>query len=120
MAKSLNMCVICAGLAMAGTSASAQSAANASDGYVMGPGRWNCEEALKIVDRGTRIQKGQLAGWVLGFWSSSTFQRETAFVDTVEKVGGAQIYSATLTECQKAPGDTPLHIVVRTMIQNTN
>ena len=89
-----------------------------SDGYVMGSGRWTCAQAIQAWE-GKPIDKGQLAGWIMGYWSAATFERETKFVDTVEKVGGLKIVEATLSECRKAPGETLLYKVTRSMIVNT-
>ena len=85
----------------------------------MGAGRWTCAEALEAWQNGTPIVKGQLIGWVLGFWSAATFVREEAFVDKVEAAGGEAITRATLAECQKAPPETLLYRVSRSMVQNT-
>lgn len=105
-------------IAQSGPSA-AETTMTVTDGYVMGAGRWTCDDALTVAQSGTPIQKGQLAGWIFGFWSSATFNRESTFVDTVEQVGGRKIYDATFAECQKAPGSTLVHVVVRAMIKNT-
>jgi hypothetical protein len=98
----------------------AETTVTRTDGYIMGAGRWTCADALNIVQNGSPSQKGQLAGWILGFWSSATLSRETGFVNTVERVGGEKVYTATLTECQKAPGSTLLYRVASEMIKNTN
>lgn len=90
-----------------------------ADGFVMGAGRWTCGQALNVSQTGSPIEKGQLIGWLLGFWSAATFEREVGFVDTVEKAGGEAIYNATLQQCAKAPADTVLFRVVRSMIENT-
>ncbi len=93
--------------------------ASLAEGYVMGAGRWTCAEVVTAGQGGNPSQQGQLAGWVLGFWSAATFARETAFIDTVERAGAQAVFEATLAECSKAPPDTPLHVVARTMIENT-
>ena len=115
----VSCCIIAFGLWTQAAPLGAQTTITRTDGYVMGAGRWTCDDALRVAQSGTPAQTGDLAGWILGFWSASTFQRETSFVDTVEQVGGRQIYIATMEECQKAPGQTLLHVVVRSMIKNT-
>ena len=89
-----------------------------ADGFMMGSGRWNCGDVLKAWN-GEPIAKGQVAGWILGYWSAATAVRETAFVDTVERVGGTKIVEATLAECQKAGPDVLLYQVTQGMIANT-
>ena len=93
--------------------------AAAADGFVLGSGRWSCGDVIKASEQGSPLQQGQLAGWLLGYWSAATFQRETAFVDIVENVGGQKIYHATIAECRKAPPDTLLFRVADSMIANT-
>ena len=89
-----------------------------ADGFVMGSGRWTCGQAIQAW-QGKPIDKGQVAGWILGFWSAATFTRETGFVDTVERAGGLKIIEATLAECSKTSPDTPLYRVAQGMIENT-
>ena len=103
---------------LAGAIAAAAPAAMA-DGYIMGAGRWTCAEVAKTAQEGKPIEVGQLAGWILGFWSRSTQARETAFIDTVEKVGGKRIYELTIEQCRKAGPDVLLHRVAESMIKNT-
>ncbi|MCP5073047.1 MAG: 5'-methylthioadenosine phosphorylase [Rhodobacteraceae bacterium] len=90
----------------------------AADGYVMGSGRWNCGDAVSAYESGAPSQQGQLAGWIMGFWSAATFERETKFVDIVENVGAEKIVNSTLAECRKSP-NVSVHRVVRSMIENT-
>ena len=94
------------------------SAADA-DGYVMGAGRWTCDEVTGSADNGNASQIGQAAGWVLGYWSAATFQRETRFIDIVEEVGGNVIWEKTVAECRNAPPGTLLYLVANAMISNT-
>lgn len=91
----------------------------AADGFVMGAGRWTCAEALRVGNRGSAAETGQLAGWIAGFWSAASFGREQGFIDTVERVGAEAIFRATLTECAKAAPDTPVYRVAQEMIRNT-
>ena len=90
-----------------------------ADGFVLGSGRWTCGDVIKVSEQGSPIQKGQLIGWLMGYWSAATFQRETAFVDIVETVGGEKIYTASVDECRKAPPETLLYRVADSMIANT-
>ena len=90
----------------------------AADAYIMGSGNWTCEKSIQAW-KGTPIDKGQVAGWILGYWSFATTTRETAFIDTVERVGGLAIIEKTIEECRKARPDTPLHEVANGMIKNT-
>ena len=89
-----------------------------ADAYILGSGRWTCGEAVRVFQAGSDLEKGQLAGWILGFWSAATFERDTAFIDTVERAGGIAIANATIERCRGA-GDTPVFRVVQGMIRNT-
>lgn len=89
-----------------------------ADGFMMGSGQWTCGQAIEAWN-GTPIQKGQLAGWIMGYWSAATTTRETSFIDTVERVGGLKIVEATLGECQKAGPEAMLYRVTQGMIANT-
>ncbi len=90
-----------------------------ADGFVLGAGRWTCGDALQVSQSGSPSQVGQLAGWIMGYWSAETFHRETRFVDIVESVGAEQVFKSTLEECGKAPADTAVFRVVQSMIRNT-
>jgi len=98
----------------------AQTTTNTTDGYVMGAGQWTCAEVIRVVDAGTPIEKGQLFGWIMGYWSAVTFRREEGFIDIVEQVGGLGISNATHARCKEAPEDALLYRVVQSMIINTN
>lgn len=90
-----------------------------ADGYVMGAGRWPCGEVIRVAEGGTDSEVGQLAGWILGFWSAATLVRDTGFVDTVENAGGRAVFDATVSQCRKASPDTLLYILSQSMIDNT-
>ena len=90
-----------------------------ADGYVLGAGRWSCADVIETHEQGSPIRQGQVVGWLLGYWSAATFQRETRFVDIVEQVGGRKIYEANIAECRKAPPETLLYRVADSMIENT-
>ena len=89
-----------------------------ADGFVIGPGRWSCADAVRIWGAEMTPPKGQLAGWILGYWTAESFRREKAFVDRVEAAGGLRIAEATIQECRKAP-EAQLYRVVQSMIRNT-
>ena len=89
-----------------------------ADGFMMGSGQYSCERALQAWN-GTPIEKGQLAGWIMGYWSAATTARDTSFVDTVERVGARKIVETTLVECQKAGPDVMLYRVTQSLIRNT-
>jgi len=91
-----------------------------ADGFVIGAGRWNCGDVVAADAPDKSAERLQIAGWIFGYWSAATFARETAFIDTVENVGGNAILDATLAECQKAAPETPLFRIVQQMITNTN
>ena len=98
----------------------AETTVTNTDSYIMGAGRWTCAEALAVAAARDPSETGQLAGWILGVWSRATTEREKAFTEIVERVGGQGIYEASLAECSKAPGSTRLYQVVYSMIDNTN
>ena len=54
-----------------------------ADGFVMGAGRWTCPDVVSAWRSGDLSHQGQIAGWVLGYWSQATFIEDTAFVDKV-------------------------------------
>ena len=89
------------------------------DGYAMGPGTWTCERAVTVATGEGGSDKSALIGWILGAWSLSTFLREPSYSDLIEEVGGEQIYIETIRRCQSAPAGELLHLVVRSMIDNT-
>lgn len=90
-----------------------------ADGYIIGAGRWTCEKAIEVLESGTESEKGQLAGWIFGFWSFATGTREAEFVDKVEAAGGIRIADLTIAECRKAPPETMVYQVSGSIIRNT-
>lgn len=105
--------------ALLATCLALQAGSASADGFVMGSGRWTCEQVLQVLEKGEPIEQGQFYGWVLGAWSLATLRREEGFIDKVENAGGRKIVEVTIAECKKAPGDTELFKVVDTMIRNT-
>ncbi len=90
-----------------------------AQGYVMGAGRYTCAEVLAINDGGDPSRVGQLAGWILGYWSSDTFRQNKNFVDIVEQAGGLAILELSIEECRKAPPEALLYQVTQSIINNT-
>ncbi|MCP5036517.1 MAG: 5'-methylthioadenosine phosphorylase [Rhodobacteraceae bacterium] len=90
-----------------------------ADGYVLGAGRWPCSEVIRVYEGGTQSEIGQLAGWLLGFWSAATFGAETAFIDIVENAGGREVLEISVAECRKAPPETMLFRLSQSIISNT-
>ncbi|MHA6323986.1 5'-methylthioadenosine phosphorylase [Roseivivax sp. CAU 1753] len=112
--------VLLSGLLLFASPAMAQQVTLADkDGYAMGPGTWTCDKAVAVAMSDGGQDKSALIGWILGAWSLSTFIRAPAFSDTIEQVGGQQIYIETIRQCEAAPADELLHLVVRAMIDNT-
>ncbi len=97
----------------------AETVVTRTDSFIMGAGRWTCEEVLGTLQSGDAGRRGEVAGWLLGVWSRATTERSTAFTDIVEKVGGQGIFEATVAECRRAPGSTLLYRVTYEMIDNT-
>lgn len=91
----------------------------AADQYIMGAGQWTCSDVVAAATSDDESRIGQLAGWILGFWSAATITRDNDFVDTVESVGGRGIYEATVNECAGAPPDELLYVVSNSMVVNT-
>jgi hypothetical protein len=97
----------------------AQTSVTVLDGYIMGAGRWTCEEALTVARGSDASRIGQLAGWILGTWSRATAEHGRAFTDQVEATGGRGLYEATLQACNTAPGAMKLYQVTFRMIAET-
>lgn len=89
-----------------------------SEAYVMGSGRWTCERARAAFLTDNAADKGQVAGWILGYWSKSSFDQDTGFLDQLQEVGGIKIVDITLAECQKNP-NAMLFQVTEAILQNT-
>jgi hypothetical protein len=80
------------------------SAGNArADSYLMGVGQWTCTRMIDTFTDGAPVEKGQAAGWILGFWSAATSYEGDAFTARVQKVGGEQVMQATIRECSNNP-----------------
>ena len=90
-----------------------------ADSYILGAGRWTCEEVITAHDAQDQGKIFQAAGWLLGYWSAETNYRDNAFVDIVENAGGLAIYNQSVAECRKAPAGTKLYELANSMINNT-
>jgi len=90
-----------------------------AEGYVLGAGRWTCADVVAAIDSNDTFKVGQIAGWLMGFWSATTFTRETEFIDIVENAGGRAILDTTLEQCRTAPPETLLFTLTQSMISNT-
>ncbi len=90
-----------------------------ADSYILGAGRWTCEQVVAADEAQDMAKVFQVAGWLMGYWSAETNYRENSFVDTVEQAGGETIYTQSLIECRKAPEGTLLYELANSMISNT-
>ena len=91
-----------------------------ADSFILGAGRWTCQEVIaahRAQDQGKILQ---VAGWLLGYWSSETKYRDDSFVNTVENAGGQAIYNQSVAECRNVPGVTMLYEMANSMIGNTH
>ena len=95
--------------------------AHAGDGVgtVMGAGQWTCAKALEVEASGTDIDNGLLVGWLLGYWSAVTFERDAPFNATVKEFGGRAIYDATMSQCRNALPEVQLYMLTQAIIENT-
>ena len=90
----------------------------AAKGFPMGYGTSSCGQVLEIMQSGDKEQIGQIAGWILGYWSAISFQRDQAFIDKLKQAGAKKIIQVTLGQCQKAEPDTPLVLITHQTIQS--
>lgn len=74
-----------------------------ADSYLMGVGQWTCTRMIDTFTNGAPVEKGQAAGWILGFWSAATAYEAPAFTAQLEEVGGARVVQATIRECRNNP-----------------
>ncbi len=86
--------------------------------YVMGYGGNSCGEIIKLVESSNKDATGQIAGWILGYWSAATaFAGDQAFTDKVKDAGARKIVELTLGQCRKTDPATPLMVVTHQTIQ---
>ena len=90
-----------------------------ADSYILGAGRWTCEQVIAADEAQDMSKVFQAFGWLMGYWSAETNYHDNNFVDIVEQAGGQAIYNQSLIECRKAPEGTMLYEVVNSMINNT-
>lgn len=89
-----------------------------SEAYMMGTGRWTCERARAAFVTQNVTDQGQVAGWILGYWSHASIEKPTPFLDKMQEVGGTKIVEITLAECQKNP-NAMLYQVTEAILQNS-
>lgn len=90
-----------------------------ADSFILGAGRWTCEQVVAADETQDMAKVFQAAGWLMGYWSAETTYRPDGFVDIVEQAGGQAIYNQSLIECRKAPEGTLLYELANSMIGNT-
>ena len=90
-----------------------------ADSYILGAGRWTCQEVVTANDAQDQGKIFQAAGWLLGYWSAETNYRDDNFVDIVEQAGGLAIFNQSVAECRKVPEGTLLYELANSMINNT-
>ena len=90
-----------------------------ADSYILGAGRWTCEDLVQANQNEDWNKNYQAIGWLLGYWSAETRYRTDRFVDIVEQAGGRAIYDQTVVECGKAPAGTLVYEIAQSMIENT-
>ncbi len=93
--------------------------AQMQEAFILGAGRWTCEEVIAANQNQDMARVFQAAGWLMGYWSAETAYRGENFVNIVEQAGGQAIYDQTLAECGKAPEGTLLYQLANSMISNT-
>ena len=91
----------------------------AADSYILGAGRWTCEDLIQAQQDEDWDKIYQAVGWLLGYWSAETRYRDDRFVDVVEQAGGRAIYDQTLVGCGQAPEGTLVYEIAQSMIKNT-
>ncbi|QDC08942.1 hypothetical protein FHY55_06655 [Oceanicola sp. D3] len=89
-----------------------------AEAFMMGTGRWTCERARAAFVTQNISDQGQVAGWILGYWSHASIGQPTAFLDKMQEVGGGKIVEITLAECQKNP-NAMLFQVTEAIVQNS-
>ena len=93
---------------------------HAANGFPMGYGGNTCGEVIEVMKSGDAAQIGQVAGWILGYWSAISFQRDQAFIDKLKEAGAENVVQVTLAQCEQADPNTPLVVVTHQTIQGVN
>lgn len=97
-----------------GVSTSAQA-----DGFILGSGSWTCGQALATVQNGTPLDRGQLIGWIMGFWTAASFEKEDGLPQVLAQSGGQTVANLTINECRQQPANAPIYLVTQGLIENT-
>ncbi len=97
-----------------GVSTSAQA-----DGFILGSGSWTCGQALATVQNGTPLDRGQLIGWIMGFWTAASFEQEDGLAQVLAQSGGQTVANLTINECRQQPANAPIYLVTQGLIENT-
>ncbi|MCO6383085.1 MAG: hypothetical protein JXQ91_14430 [Vannielia sp.] len=108
----MNRTILAAALCLATT------APALSEAFMMGTGRWTCERARAAFVTQNVTDQGQVAGWILGYWSHASIDTPKAFLDKMQEVGPGKIVDITLAECQKNP-NAMLFQVTEAILQNS-
>ena len=90
-----------------------------ADVYILGAGQWTCGQVLTLVPGGTPLDRGQLIGWIMGYWTAASFEKEDGLAQSLADAGGDAIVNVTLQECAAQPAGTPLFAVTQALIENT-
>lgn len=88
-------------------------------GFVMGSGQWTCGDVLAVAQRGSDLQRGQMFGWILGYWSAVSFTEDDSFAQVMSEAGGQNIANVTIAECGRQPATAPLYLVTQGIVANS-
>jgi hypothetical protein len=94
-------------------------AADARNGFVLGSGQWTCGDVLGVAQNGTPLDRGQMFGWIMGYWSAASFAESDAFIASMQTAGGQSIANITIAECRNQPAAAPLYLVTQGIIANS-
>ena len=90
-----------------------------ADGFVLGSGQWTCGDVLRIAQGGSPLDRGQMFGWIMGYWSAVSFAENDAFVANMQRAGGQTIANITIAECRNQPPEAPLFLVTQGIVANS-
>ena len=93
--------------------------AQADDYQVFGYGNNTCESVIAAMQSEDPLQRGQVVGWILGFWSAASATRDAEFRKTMAEAGARQALDATLAQCEKNPQAQLVAVTVQ-LIRATN
>lgn len=100
--KSMKSFIFASLLVFAATGVRAQSVETGTPFY-MGVGSWDCAKFVAALQGGSDVDRGQAAGWVLGFWSATTLYEDPAYIERLQGAGGRSIVDLTLQLCSDNP-----------------